>query len=322
MKIKPTLLAICIACASIQSVSNAWGQAAPATPAAEADAHYKRAVGLFNEGDYSVALIEFKRAYEIAPAYQVLYNIGETYYQLQDYAGALRTLEKYIADGGDKIPADRKDTVTKEIDKLRLRVAKIEIVVAEAGVELSVDDVSVGKTPLKEPLLVSAGRRKITATQPGHPAIVKTIDLAGGDNQKLTFDLAAPVTTATGSPTGPKPPEERDIPVWPWVGTGVLAVGAGVVGGLALAASGDQKKLLQTANPSPDDLKKGRDNVVTLAGVTDGLLAATVVMGGVAILLTATASPKKASPAKATGFSPVVTRVSAGPAGLGVTGTF
>ncbi len=322
MKLTTPLLALSLLCAvCAQPTSEAWAQAAPGSPAAEADAHYKRAVGLFNEADYGVALIEFKRAYEIAPAFQVLYNIGETYYQLQDYAGALRTLEKYLADGGEKVPAERKAEVTKELEKLRLRVARIEIMIAEPGVDISVDDVAVGKTPLAEPLLVSAGRRKVTATQPGHPAVVKSMDLAGGDRVKVTFDLAAaPAPTGT---TAPVAPEGRDYPIWPWIGTGVLAAGAGVFGGLALAASGDQKALLGKADADPEALKQGREKVVTMAGVTDGLLVGTAIMGVVSIVLTATAPPKKvAEPPKSTGFRPVLTRVSAGPGGAAVFGTF
>src|SRR5689334_10544983 len=143
MKLTAPLLALSLACAvSAFPVSRASAQQAPTSPQSDADAHYKRAVGLFGEGDYSVALIEFKRAYEIAPAFQVLYNIGETYYQLQDYAGALRTLEKYLADGGDKVPADRRAEVQKEIEKLRLRVARVEIAITTPGVEISVDDVA------------------------------------------------------------------------------------------------------------------------------------------------------------------------------------
>jgi hypothetical protein len=321
MKLFPPVLALSLLCAlCAQPTSQAWAQAAAGSPAAEADAHYKRAVGLFNEADYGVALIEFKRAYEIAPAFQVLYNIGETYYQLQDYAGALRTLEKYLADGGDKVPAERRGEVTKELEKLRLRVAKVEIVVAEPGIDISVDDVAVGKTPLAEALLVSAGRRKITATQAGHPPVVKTVDLAGGDSVKVSFDLAAPAPTGTATPDAPA---GRDVPVWPWIGTGVLAIGAGVFGGLALAASGDQKNLLGKADADPAALKKGHDNVVTMAGVADGFLIGTAAMGVVSIVLTATAGPKKAeAPPKTTGFAPVLTRVSAGPGGIRVVGTF
>lgn len=325
MKIRNPVLAFAILLGASQlPMSSASAQPA-ATPAAEADAHYKRAVTLFGEADYGVALIEFKRAYEIAPAFQVLYNIGETYYQLQDYAGALKTLEKYLADGGDKVPAERKAEVTKELEKLRLRVARVEIDVQEPGVDIAVDDVAVGKTPLAEAILVSAGRRKITATAPGGQPVVKTVDLAGGDKTRVKFEISkAPAATATATtsaaPSVPTPPEGREYPVWPWVTTGVLVAGAGVFGGLALAASGDQKALLNKADQDPKAIKDAHDKVATMAGVTDGLLGAAVIMGVVSVALTATASPKKA--AQQTGFSPVIQRLSVGPNGAFVTGAF
>jgi len=58
----------------------------------EAGKHFQRGVTLYNETDYRAALVEFRRAYDLAPNAAVLYNIGETEYQLRDYASALITL--------------------------------------------------------------------------------------------------------------------------------------------------------------------------------------------------------------------------------------
>src|SRR5262249_20193858 len=145
------------------------------------------------EGDFSAALIEFRRAYELDPRFQALYNIGETYYQLQDYANALRTLDKYLHDGGAQVGAGRREEVEQEINKLKTRVAQLDIVVAARDVEIAVDDVPVGKTPLPGPLMVSAGRRRITATRPGRPPVTQIIDLAGGDSRRLAITLPADV---------------------------------------------------------------------------------------------------------------------------------
>src|SRR5262245_33135148 len=73
----------------------------------EADAHFKSGVLLYKEANYAAALAEFKRAYEIDPKYQVLYNIAESSYQLQDYAGALRNYQKYLEQGGAGISPSR-----------------------------------------------------------------------------------------------------------------------------------------------------------------------------------------------------------------------
>src|SRR4051812_31637230 len=60
----------------------------------EAGTHFQRAVQLYSEADYRAALVEFKRAYELAPHVTVLYNLGQTHYQLQNYAEALNTFER------------------------------------------------------------------------------------------------------------------------------------------------------------------------------------------------------------------------------------
>src|SRR4051794_6696164 len=43
-------------------------------PKEEAIARFKRGLELHGEGDFSAALIEFRKAYELAPQYRVLYN--------------------------------------------------------------------------------------------------------------------------------------------------------------------------------------------------------------------------------------------------------
>ena len=131
----------------------------------EARSRFGRGVELFKENDYRAALIEFKRAYELAPNYKVLYNLGQTSLELQDYASALKTFEQYLREGGKDVPSKRKAEVEAELGKLRTRVAKITVEVNVEGAEVSIDDIVVGRTPLTEPLTVSAGRRKISVSK-------------------------------------------------------------------------------------------------------------------------------------------------------------
>src|SRR3954464_11843156 len=72
----------------------------PPTAQQKSGKHFQRGVSLYTEADYRAALVEFRRAYEIAPNSAVLYNIGETYYQLQNYAAALSTLQRYLNESG------------------------------------------------------------------------------------------------------------------------------------------------------------------------------------------------------------------------------
>src|SRR5438876_6791259 len=74
----------------------------------EAAAHFRRGVDLFKEADFRGALIEFRRANQLAPSFRVLYNIGQCYLELQDYGGALRSFQAYLSEGGKGIPRDRR----------------------------------------------------------------------------------------------------------------------------------------------------------------------------------------------------------------------
>src|SRR5205809_449884 len=114
-----------IALASAHASSQPAGGDAAAAPAKEptkeareeAGNRFRKGFELFKEADYQAALIEFRRAYELAPNYNVLYNIGQVYFQLQDYANALTWLERYMAEGGKNITKTRKEEVERDIEK-------------------------------------------------------------------------------------------------------------------------------------------------------------------------------------------------------------
>src|SRR5687768_17832532 len=91
----------------------------------EASARFRRGVELFQESAYRAALVEFEKAYEIAPDYRLLYNIGQTKLQLQDYLGATQSYESYLAQGGGEVPPARRDDVEKQLEALRERVGRI-----------------------------------------------------------------------------------------------------------------------------------------------------------------------------------------------------
>src|SRR3954471_22237449 len=119
----------------------------------EANVHFQRAVQLYSEADYRAALVEFKRAYELAPHVTVLYNLGNTYYQLQNYAAALDTFEKFLAQGG----TTHRQEVENAIGVLKTRVGKVDITTPTPGWDVAVDDDPAGKTPLSAPVSVTIG---------------------------------------------------------------------------------------------------------------------------------------------------------------------
>src|SRR5947209_16525322 len=127
-------------------------------PSREAAKHFQRGVDLYNDGDFRGALVEFKKAYSTWPRANVLYDIGQTEYQLLDYASALRTMERYLAETGPTAP-HRQDVETS-VDILRGRVGRIALT-SEAGCDVTIDDQPAGTAPLDAPILVSVGQRKV-----------------------------------------------------------------------------------------------------------------------------------------------------------------
>ena len=148
--------------------------------AREAGKHFQRGVALYGEADYRAALVEFKRAYTTLPNAAVLYNVGEAEYQLQDYASALTTFERYLGEtsGTDSHHAE----VEADLDVLRARVGHLAIATVPAGADVSVDDQSVGHDPFDKSLLVSIGRRKVVAAMSGHASVTRYVDVAADDN--------------------------------------------------------------------------------------------------------------------------------------------
>ncbi|HSN96791.1 MAG TPA: PEGA domain-containing protein [Candidatus Nanopelagicales bacterium] len=326
-------LLVCFSCvAAAPDPAFAQGGAPPSRAAVEeAKRRFQRGRELYEENDFQGALVEMRRAYELAPTYRLLYDIGQVYYQLQDYPNALRTFTKFLQDGRGEITQQQRDDVQREIDKLRGRVATLRITTNRLDAEISIDDVPVGKTPLADPILVSPGRRKITATLKGHAPAIKTVEIAGQETQDVSLDLAEPATPGEALP--PQPPVDARQPapmassgqsIAPiavaWTVTGACAIGAAVTGGLALGASSDLASKRETLGSSRTVLDDAKSQTQTLALVSDVFLVATAVGAGVSIYLTATHG-SSASPAPKTGSASSV-RVGLGPGSVSLAGTF
>jgi len=259
----------------------------------DARSHFTRGVELFKEADFRAALIEFQRAYDAAPNYKVLYNLGQTSLELQDYAGALKAFHGYLDGGGGQIPAARRTQVDADLRKLESRVARVDIAVNVEGADIAIDDVIVGRSPLREPVLVGAGRRKIVATKAGLTSVTRVIDVAGGDKPHVSLELAepqssattlvAPVPTNNETTAASAPVSVAHTTTGPSTGfyvglvaTSTLVVGATALGVLALVSKSDFDSKLSQVGVQTSQVDDARNQTRTLALATD-------IVGGVAI---------------------------------------
>lgn len=293
----------------------------------DAAKHFQRGVALYAEADYRAALVEFKRAYAISPNTAVLYNVGETQYQLQDYAGALTTFERYLAESS-QTDAHHSE-VENDVEILRARVGHVGVVTIPPGAEVTVDDQAVGHTPIDKPLLVSVGHRKITATMQGRPAVTRYVDVATDDNLTVTLQMPDP----SGGGATPSARHETDamaathaaggdgshaLQTIGWITTGALAVGA-IATGIAAAHASSTLQADRNAYPqSSTTLESDAHMTTTYSIIADSLAAGAVLVGGITLVSLLGGGSSSAPKRGSTGDVHVVL----GPTSAGITGSF
>jgi tetratricopeptide (TPR) repeat protein len=252
----------------------------------EASERFLKGVELYDSGDLRAALIEFRRAYELVPTYQVLYNMGQTASELKDYVEAYDYYKSYLRKGKDKIDTDRRKEVSGQIKMLEGYLASIKIRVSEDDAEVSVDGVVVGVSPLYQAIKVSAGRRKIVVNKEGFAPWERKLDLAGRDKEAVTVEL---ISYSGGS-------DEENVGN-PFLGdgagsnnegfsnsfwasatiTGLFAIGTSVAAIQTYRASNNYDEALRKVPTNAQNLKIAGDNLRQLALITDVTLGLTAV---------------------------------------------
>jgi hypothetical protein len=154
---------------------------------------------------------------------------------------------------------------------------------------------SYGPLADKLKLGIRSGSHRFTAHIDGYQDQVWMVDGQPGGALQHQFELKL-VPAAAGPETSPGTPppaggatvvvKERPVPTGVYIGlaaTGVLAVGTGVVGGLALSKHGDFQSKNDGSDPSGAQSLKDSGKTLNLA--TDILLGGAVVAGAVTAVL-------------------------------------
>lgn len=270
-----------------------------------ARAHFFRGVKYYEGGDFRWALLEFQRAFDLSGNYRVLYNLARVSEELNTYAEATRAFEEYLRLGGDDIDPRRREEVLRELETLRPKLAHVTITVSPNGASVIVDNRPVGKGPLRDPIVVDAGEHFITVRHPGYVQAEKSIVVAAGDKLQETLSLrrTPPPQRAMAGVAQPSRPEvgreaSKAVPVEPrdeglsfaatatWVGTGVLAAGAAVTGGLAVMRAKDLADLRNSATSTQEERDAVQRKARLFALTSDVLTGAAVLAGATALYFT------------------------------------
>jgi tetratricopeptide (TPR) repeat protein len=292
----------------------------------EARSRFQKGVQLYREGSFEGALAEFRRAYQLAPSYRILFNVGQVQFELHDYVEALKAFRQYLAEGGDEIPADRRTQVEADIQKLEGRVAYLDVTTNVEGAQITVDEVPVGISPLRGAVIVNSGPRRVAISKAGRPTTARNVTVAGGDRVKIALDMTDAAPRQAGDATAKRQAVRVEAASEPnrtgvWIGvvtTGVFAVGAGTFAILTRDAKGEFDRELEKYPTTRARIDDARSRMKTYAGLTDGFAAATVVSGGVTLLLALTSGGTKSASQQG---SPTI-RVAPRLGGISVSGDF
>lgn len=120
------IVSVALASASIPAAAN---QPSGSAPAEDEAARLKRAEELFvngkqlfKEGSYEAAILAFTESYELSKLPDLLYNIGNSYERLGDFANARKYLDQYRAFAPEK----ERETLTRRIQNIDQRLREQE----------------------------------------------------------------------------------------------------------------------------------------------------------------------------------------------------
>lgn len=154
-----------------------------------AKAEYESGKILYMDGDYTSALVKFRRAYEESKDARLLWNMAAAEKNLRRYANVKRHVEQYLAEGGDKLTEQDRADAKALLDAIAAFITTVTFDVKPEGADIFVDDELAGKSPLAEKKLYDMGSRKIRVTKQGYVEHSELRELPGGGQVTIALTL-------------------------------------------------------------------------------------------------------------------------------------
>ena len=165
--------ALCLALALLPATT-ASAQTRAFTPSQEqinqARRHFQAGVELYRQGNGHDAVVEMRKAYQIAPSPRLLFNIGQAALEAHDYAVAFDSLTGYLNSNSADLTEPRRREIVKELEELRQRVGFITVQTNIANAQVVLDGIAVPDDHVG-PITVQSGRHEVALLTKDGPAL-------------------------------------------------------------------------------------------------------------------------------------------------------
>jgi tetratricopeptide repeat protein len=259
-----------------------------------ADALFRQAKALMDQGDLEPACEKFAASQALEPGLGTLLYLGDCYERAGRFASALATFRDAAELAEQHDDATRLRLAQVRVSALEPRAPKLEIRPPSApqkiDLQITVAGAPLPSSDLGRPLPHDAGRYEIRFSAPGYEPFVSQIELKNASSVVVTVPRLVALQSA-----GPRAPAHDEAPAehpsdgstqrtlgWVAGGTGAVLLGTAIVLG-ALAGSKNRDSKSNCAEDDPNrcssagvDQRKDAQNLATAATVA-------TVVGGIAL---------------------------------------
>jgi len=187
----------------------ASGAVAPSMASAQSDADRERARSEFDRGvtlfateNFQGALEAFQEAFRLRPHPTVRVNMANCYDRLNKPIEAIFHFERYLSESGRGAPAAQRRDVDEALRRLRARVGQLTLRVLPDGATVVIDDGDSRRTPILEPIRLTAGAHRLETRLVGFRPDRRTVEVPGGGE----VDVQVTLSRETGAVAVTQPP--------------------------------------------------------------------------------------------------------------------
>jgi hypothetical protein len=177
---------------------------------AEAKRLLRAGTAAYARRDYNGALVDFQKAYAAFPSARIQYNLGQTLRELGRPVEATTAFEAFLTQADRITPQQRKEA-TAALKDLDSQVARVTVITNVAQVEVAIDGVSRGKTPLPGAVVLAPGTHVINLTRADYGALRESITVSGGEQRRASFMLERSASAAVPPPAPSVIPSEPSV---------------------------------------------------------------------------------------------------------------